>query len=401
VDGQTDASRSVDDDLDSLLTRGSGQCLEPTLTVPQDWLPPSSWPRLRPRYRVVEDDLGPRIRVESGAHSLHLEEPVRLEGVTIPKPWGREIWLSGMEARGESCVVTPAGRLPLSHYLALAPRRLTSQAPLVLLKILDPRPEPVSGDLYFEVHARKQEVYVVTHLDPVAWPKGAGQIRFGMNQALRGRYQDDAAFRSAYLAAIRAYEQVRRAIDRGEPLPPARETRLREAMESYTAVRELKVGDVVVVPAWLPHSLQHGVRVIEFQTPTYERHIISFAQRVLTQDHWDSEAAVARMSLDPPAEPAFTTVGPDAQRIVNFDDFGVWRVTVHPGGYFDLPAHAPYLLCMTVRGIAGLGNLRLAPEQAAFVPAAALADPARRSQHARVTNRGTEPAVLLIAAPDL
>jgi hypothetical protein len=393
VERTTDAPRSLDDALDYLLTQGDSRCLQPAIVVPRDWLPATEWPCLKPRYRVVEDDHGPGIRVELGDHRLDLAQPVRLAGVTIPKPWGQEIWLTGIEARGESCIVTPAGRLPLSHYLALAPRRLCNQAPLVLLKILDPRPEPVLGDLYFEVHERKQEVYVVTHLHPAAWPRGAGQIRFGMNQALRARYPHDDAFRAAYLQAIRAYEQVRRAIDRGEPVPPAQEATLREAMESYTAVRDLKVGDVVAVPAWQPHALQHGVRVIEFQTPTYERHIISFAQQVLTQDHWDSEAAVARMRLESPTEPEFANVGPGAQRIVAFDDFRVWRVTVDPGEHFDLPTHTDYLICITVQGVASLGDLHLAPEQAAFVPAA--------RRHGRLNNGGAEPAVLLIAAPGL
>jgi hypothetical protein len=401
VDEKTDAASSLDDALDALLTRGTGGSLQRPVTVPRDWLPPTEWTRLTPRYQVVEDDLGPRIQVEVGAHRIDLDQPVRLEGVAIAKPWGREIWFTGMEARGESRVMTPAGGLPLPDYLALAPRRLCSGAPLVLLKILDPRPDPVIGDLYFEVHERKREVYVVTQVDPAAWPAGAGQIRFGMNQALRGRYRDDAAFRAAYLQAVREYEQVRRAIDGGGLVPPAREAGLRAAMESFTAVRELRVGDVVVVPPWLPHALQHGVRVVEFQTPTYERRIISFAQRVLTQDHWDSDAAVARMSVDPPAEPEFAALAPGVQRIVAFDDFRVWRVTIDPGARFDLPPHPRYLLCMTVEGALTLGDLHLAPEQAAFVPAAALGDPARRQRHARVTNRGAERAVLLIAAPDL
>jgi len=401
VDEQTAAPGPIDDALATLLRQGAGACLATTVTVPRDWQPAADWVRLAPRYQVVHDDVGPALRVEVGPHRLNLEEPVRLEGVRIAKPWGQEIWFTGIEARGESQVVTATGRLPLSDYLALAPRRLCRGAPLVLLKILDPRPEPVLGDLYLEVHERKREVYVVTHVDPAAWPTGAGRIRFGINQALRSRHADDGAFRAAYLRAIRDYEQVRRAIDGGATVPAVREAALRADMESYTAVRELRVGDVVAVPPWLPHSLQHGVRVIEFQTPTYERYIISFAQRVLTQEHWDSEAAVTRMSLDPPTEPELAAVGPGVQCIVTFADFRVWRVTVRPGESFDLPSHPAYTLCMTAQGALTLADLHLTAEQAAFVPAAALENPNRRERNARLTNHGTEPAVLLIAAPDL
>ena len=74
-------------------------------------------------------------------------------------------------------------------------------------------------------------------------------------------------------------------------------------MESFTRLLDLRVGDVVRVEPYYPHSLQHGVRVVELQTPTYERFIISFAQQVVTQDHWDSEHAIAHMSLDPAPEP--------------------------------------------------------------------------------------------------
>ena len=54
----------------------------------------------------------------------------------------------------------------------------------------------------------------------------------------------------------------------------------------------VEVGDVVTFPALQVHSLQHGIRVIEFQTPHYERLIVMFAQKVLTQNHWDTDRAM-------------------------------------------------------------------------------------------------------------
>ena len=370
------------------------------LSLERHWREAPDRVTLETVYRRIDHGDEPLVEVELDGHRLRLDRPVRLEPDVIPKPWGREIWHTGIEARGESRVHTGAGTLPMSQYLALAPGRLTGAMPLVLLKILDPRPEPVLGDLYFETHERKQEVYVVTHVDPDAWPDGRGRIRFGMNQALRARYDDDARFRRDYLAAVARYERVRRAIDAGETVPADEEAALRTDMEAFTELRELTVGDVVVVPTWLPHSLQHGVRVIEFQTPTYERYIISFAQQVLTQDHWDTEAAVAGMRLDSPPPPRFESLGAGVERIVSFDDFRAWRMTLAAGESRLLPEHPGYLLCMTVTGSVELDGLTLGPEQAGFVPGEALKGP-RREHSARVTNPGPDPAVILLAAPDL
>lgn len=379
---------------------GPPPTLRQSLTLPRRWRAPPDELSLEVDYTFRRDRHGIRIEARLGAHRLLLDEPVRLGAVDVGKPWGREIWFTGIEARGESTVETGAGALPLSQYLALAPQRLTGRRPLVLLKVLDPRPEPVLGDLYFEVHEQKREVYVVTHVDRGAWPDGRGAIRFGMNPALRRRYADDDAFRRDYLDAVRRYEAVRRALDAGDASRAHEEPALRAAMDAFSDVRSLEVGDVVVVPTWLPHALQHGVRVVEFQTPTYERYILSFAQKVLTQAHWDTEVGVARMRLDVPEPPRFEPVAPGAERIVAFDDFRVWRIVLPGDGRFTLPDHPSYGLCMVVQGEVGLGGLRLGAEQAAFVPRAALAGP-RRAELATLVNDSREPAVVLLAAPDL
>lgn len=314
--------------------------------------------------------------------------PVKLEPVAVAKPWGREIWHSAIEARGESAVRTAAGSVPLSQYLEAA----GIEAPVVLLKVLDPDPTPVLGDLYFEVHERKRELYVVTAIDPTAWPDGCGRIRLGMNQARRRAYGNDAAFRAAYLEAVRAYERERRAIDRGERVQGEAEGEKRARMEAFTASSPLRVGDVVALPPWMPHALQHGVRVVEFQTPTYERRIISFAQEVVTQGHWDSEEAIARMSLEPPLPASFEAIAPGVERIAAFDDFGVWRVALQPHRAVALPADAPYALCMAIGGAMRLGELHLAAEQACLAPQASL------QRHGL---RGEQGAICLLAAPGL
>ena len=318
-------------------------------------------------------------------------QPVALAPVAIPKPWGQEIWYTGMESRGESQVLVDGTPLPLSEYLAHDPDRLAKRAPVLLLKILDPKAEPVLGDLYFEVHEEKQEVYVVTHVDPTAWPEGEGGIRFGMCQDQRAKYADAHSFRTAYLAAVRAYEQIRRQIDeQNAVVDPAEERAARDAMDAFAAQRALRVGDVVRVPTWTPHSLLHGVRVVEFQSPTYERYIISFAQQVLTQDHWDSEYAIARMHVDAPSPEVFEQVQTGIERIAKFSDFNVWRVNLDAAKSLRLPAHIPYAVCMAITGQSHIGALKLGPEQACFIPCAAI-------ENTELSGVGQ----LLIAAPDL
>ncbi len=326
--------------------------------------------------------------------SFDFTQPVRLESVCIPKPWGQEIWYTGMESRGESRVRIDASEsVPLSVWLDADANATSGGEDVLLLKILDPAPEPVTGDLYFEVHSEKREVYVVTHIDPTAWPNGIGEIRFGMNQQLRREFADDQSFRSGYLKAVQSYEKVRRAIDSGtrSPFLVMQEMALRDRMDSFTHVRELRIGDVVHVPTWFPHALQHGVRVVEFQTATYERLIVSFAQQVLTQDHWNSVAAVAGMSLDPGTEQPAEVVTTGIERIARFDHFNVWRAN-GSAGEFALPRSLPYAIVMAVGGKVHAGGLVLDAEDACLIPRAAIA-------HSRL--HVAQDAHALLAAPGL
>jgi len=356
---------------------------------------------------------------------LDLRAPWRLEPVYIPKPWGQEIWYTGIEKRGQSRVGDGTHSLPLPWLLALSPDGLLlpgSREP-ALLKILDPLAEEVFGDLYFELHEEKREVYVVTHVDAQAWPGREGAIRFGFDQALRGEFAGDDEFRQAFLRAVAAYETVRRAIDRhcdglrevagmdlNEPVDAAtlkgwlatvpdeltaRERAAREAMNRFTHMVPLRVGDVVKVPRLTPHALQHGVRTVEFQTPVYERQILSFAQKVLTQSHWDTERAVGLMSLGAgalePLEPLVADDGLRLERIVSFSDFEVLRLSLEPGVRWTPRTADHYLLVMVVEGSPRVGGLACGPEDALMVPRCAPA-PA-------IDAGGEQGAVVLICLP--
>ena len=247
---------------------------------------------------------------------------------------------------------------------------------LVLLKILDPAAEPVTGDLYFELHEEKREVYVVTAVDPRAWPDGTGAIRFGFSAQKRADYRDDDAFREAYLEAVLRYEAVRRAIDAGaddaDPRLDQQERQLRAEMDAFTDLRPLRVGDVVRVPLRLPHSLQHGVRTIEFQTPVYERKILSFCQQVLTQDHWDTREAVPMMSLEPASGDDLVRVhdapGHRVEKIVDFEDFEVFRITLADGRVHTLTTAGSYALAITVTGTLAAGGCMAGAEEALLLP---------------------------------
>ena len=163
-------------------------------------------------------------------------------------------------------------------------------------------------------------------------------------------------------------------------------------MEAFTHLHPLKLGDVVRVPTWLPHSLQHGVRVVEFQTPTYERLILSFAQKVLTQSHWDTDSAIDRVVLDPPQAQHFESVANGIERIAEFDDFNVWRVDfAQHAAPITLPATLPYAVCMSVKGRCTVGELSLNAEEACLVPKQGLAS----------TTLTSTDGLLLIAAPGL
>ncbi|TDG14028.1 hypothetical protein E2F43_11105 [Seongchinamella unica] len=360
-----------------------------------------------PETQPVEDQLAAvglcAWATQQGLPVFRPGQPLLLTPVCIPKPWGQEIWFTGAEERGLCRFSDGRYSLPIPWVQALFPREQagSAEAPLVLLKILDPLPREVTGDLYFELHEKKREVYVVTHVDRSAWPDGVGGIRYGFDPVKLGEAGSEEEFRQHYLTAVQAYEVVRRQIDElpqgvavDEVLQQS-EAELREQMNAFTFMRELRVGDVVVVPLLMPHSLQHGVRTIEFQTPVYERQILSFAQKVLTQEHWDTTIAVSKMRLTPPDTDHFTALpaksGVTIERIVDFPDFEVRRITLAPGADLVVDCDDSYQLLMVVAGELSLAEATLGPEQGALLPCGG---------HFPLAHRDPDEAlVLLLAQP--
>ena len=370
------------------------------------------------RYRLPQPT--PEQAPQTLALSSHA--PVVLGAAEIPKPWGREIWFTGMEKRG----VCSAAGVPLPWLVAAGREAFFGKGltEIVLLKVLDPLPVPVWGDLYTEIHREKNEVYVCVGVDPAVARDGAGALRFGIApEAWRQAGGDPAAFKARYLAAVRAYEAVRRSIDARleshavshragigaasdanidarqlaawhDALPAAlleEESARRDEMNAFTALHPLRPGDVARVPVGVPHALQAGVRVVEFQTATYERAIVSFAQKVLTQPQWDTEEALAL--LDVPASlasPLVVRACSDlgtvnaSERIVDFPGFTVERVT--RADNLALGNADAYALLFLVSGTFRTREKALIPEGASLLA---------RGAACEVTGVG----VLLVARP--
>jgi hypothetical protein len=336
--------------------------------------------------------------------SVDPTRPLRLQAETVAKPWGREIWYTGVERRAVCHFADGEARVPIPWLQAALPAEAAGVPgqPLPLLKILDPSAQPVLGDLYFELHETKREVYVVTRVDRKAWPNGVGYIRYGFDPGQVARYPDHDQFRQAYLAAVTDYEAQRRAIDmlaaKGEAADATaleREQRLRWRMDRFTAMRPLREGDIVQVPLMLPHGLQHGVRVVEFQTATYERMILSFAQKVLTQDCWDTREAVSRMRLFPPDEvprvPCDGAAGVRVEQIADFPDFEVQRVTMQPGRGWQPAAGADYRILTVLSGSLDAAGVICEPEQALLLP--------RCWRGVLAAPQGAQPLEFLLARP--
>lgn len=331
---------------------------------------------------------------EMRAAVISSAEPLRLQTLYVDKPWGREGWYTGMEKRGVCKVGSNHAATELPYALGMFPLALLgAQEPdLILLKTLEPRPEPVLGDLYLEVHDEKWETYLVLDVNREAWPDGVGQLRAGLEERVLKRYRkkhgakaEDELMRDLH-GKITAYEKVRREIDAlldeklkagglplDQPAPeelleavtaalPARliksEARLRSEVEAFIGSFPMRKGDVACLPPGVLHSLQHGVKVVEFQTPTYERLIAMFAQKVVTQSHWDTKKALRRMHKEPYDPPSTTALLSDQEgvrmdRVVDFPQFHVLRTRLAPGTEVHPPAppgDPTYRLLFTTQG---------------------------------------------------
>ena len=117
-----------------------------------------------------------------------------------------------------------------------------------------------------------------------------------------------------------------------------------------------------MLPPGVLHSLRHGVDVVEFQTPTYERLIAMASQKVLTQPHWDTRKALAAATMGTYQHPTLRAEreepGVTVERIVEFPQFCVDRLRLEPGASRSAHTRARggYHLLF---GLSGGGALRM------------------------------------------
>ncbi len=361
----------------------------------------------------------------SEKNSFSMHDPISFQPVFIPKPWGQEIWFTGCEKRGVSLALpykNSSEAVPLFYFFDAFQSLLLKNYPLVLVKILDPLDVEVYGDLYFEMHEQKNEVYIVTQTKS---PNPS--IRIGIHPEISLQYENNKeTLQKDILESIENYEIVRRKIDAifdekrienkiplNDPISNEllqwwsselpvdlrnEEIQKRKHMESFTYYLPLNVSDVVQVPTFTPHALQHGVQVVEFQTPTYERAILSFAQKVLTQKEWNTKEALQKMRFDPfqqkKLEIKFQNDFVLEEWICQFSDFCAYRVTLSSQqNYFfskENPYHLIYTLNKDLHFLKNSLEVPMKSQECFFIP--------KEFQHFLVNN-SSEACVFLVIFP--
>ncbi len=311
--------------------------------------------------------------------SPSIQDFLELKPIHIPKPWGQEIWYSGIESRGVSDIKLNKQIVPISWILGTFPNLIFGKKhgvkDPILLKILDPLAEPVKGDLYYETHLEKNEVYIVTALS-----KLPGQIKIGINpEKLKLYLNHTDNYKADFLKSILKYEAVRREIDaltdQNKKINlnlSENEAFLRKEMDDFCGYKSLNVGDVISVPTRVPHALQHGVQVIEFQTPVYERLIISFAQKVLTQSHWDTKRAFNEIKVEPFKEQKLKILSQSSkilrERVCKFIDFKVERWTMNAKAEIRTTAKPFYRIVFVISGNCFINNKPISPQNCILIP---------------------------------
>jgi hypothetical protein len=319
------------------------------------------------------------------------KQPLRLEVLKIPKPWGYEGWYTGVEKRGVVKVTDDFGKTELPCALTLFKKQMLAghSESLILLKTLNPVAEEAVGDLYFELHEKKWEVYVVTEIDNTAWPSGTGIIKAGLCPEKIEKYQQNhgnewtTKLLHDFKSAVGEYEVIRRQIDDSQDQITkemlAQELELRENASDFVGDLPVKVGDIISFPVLQIHSLRHGIKVIEFQTPHYERLILMFAQKVLTQNHWDTEEAINKMQADvyhpPKLECIQKSTGLAVERFNEFPQFAFDRICLEPNNSFKDQLDGKYHLLIVISGQAEVSPLKGKPivlnaEESLFMPVA-------------------------------
>jgi hypothetical protein len=228
---------------------------------------------------------------------------------------------------------------------------------------------------------------VVTEIDQTAWPSGTGIIKAGLHPEKIKDYQEIHGSKwveillKNFRETIGEYEKIRRQIDDStEDIPNElheQELKLRQKASNFVGDCQVKVGDIISFPVFQMHSLRHGIKVIEFQTPHYERLILMFAQKVLTQNHWDTDDALNKILpvvYEPPElECLHKSSGLLIERFVDFPQFTADRICLEPETIWEDQLDGKYHLLITISGQASIipksgSPVKLNREEALFLP---------------------------------
>ena len=319
------------------------------------------------------------------------KEPLQLKVLKIPKPWGYEGWYTGVEKRGVVNVIDKYGKTELPYALNLFKKEMLADnsESLILLKTLNPVAKKAIGDLYYELHEKKWEVYVVTEIDKTAWPSGTGIIKAGLHpdkiEEYKNKYGNNwkEILLREFKSAVFEYEKTRRQIDDSQERVPKKllekEAKLGEIASGFVGDLPVKVGDIISFPVFQIHSLRHGIKVVEFQTPHYERLILMFAQKVVTQNHWDTEVAISKMETKVYHPPKLVCIHNseylNVERFTDFPQFNFDRICLAPNNSYEDQLDGRYQLLIIINGRAAVvtqsGNsIKIMKEESLFLPVA-------------------------------
>ena len=339
-------------------------------------------------------------------------EPLQLKVLKINKPWGFEGWYTGIEKRGVVNVVDKYGETELPYALNLFRKQMLTDdiESLILLKTLNPVAEKTIGDLYYELHEKKWEAYVVTEIDRTAWPSGTGIIKAGLHPDKIEEYKKmygnnwKVMLLREFKSAVNEYENTRQQIDNSqEDISKElldKDASLRDKASAFVGDLPVNVGDIISFPVFQIHSLRHGIKVIEFQTPHYERLILMFAQKVLTQNHWDTENAISKMETEVYYPPKLDCIHNSkdliVERFTDFPQFNFDRIRLNPKNSYDNHLDGRYQLLIIISGSAAVvsktgKSIKLNKEESLFLPLA--------MDSYRIENIGNSQLICLNATP--
>ena len=115
----------------------------------------------------------------------------------------------------------------------------------------------------------------------------------------------------------------------------------------------------------------------EFQTPHYERLILMFAQKVITQNHWDTDNAINKMETEVYHPPKLDCIHNSkyliVERFTDFPQFNFDRICLESKNSYEIQLDGKYQPLIIISGIAEVvsntgKSIKLKKEESLFIP---------------------------------